>query len=170
MTGRRSLLVALTATVVGAGLALLAGSRTWQTSSVPRPAPLPPSSVTHTGNSLLPWMAALALVGLAGAGAILATRGLARRIVGIVIALAGIGVVVAAARGFSYTTGWALLALIGGLGIVFGGAEAVRRSASWPAMGARYDRAAGAPVAKERPVTEVTMWDDLDRGIDPTDR
>ena len=68
-----------------------------------------------------------------------------------------------------------MLALVGGLAIVAGGIEAVRRGATWPAMGARYDRAAPdaaepGRAAKERPVTEVTMWDDLDRGIDPTDR
>jgi hypothetical protein len=170
MTARRSLLVALAVTVIGAGVALLAGARAWETVSIARPAPLPPATVTHSGNSLLPWMPALALVGLAGAGAILATRGVGRRIVGIIIALAGVGVIVAAVRGFAYTAGWPVLALVGGLGIVFGGIEAVRRGATWPAMGARYDRAGAAPVAKERPVTEVTMWDDLDRGVDPTER
>jgi len=174
-TARRSLATGLGAIALGAGAALLAGSRTWEETSVPRPSPLPPATVVHTGNALLPWLPALALVGLAGAGAILATRGAARRVVGVIIAIAGIGVVVAAVRGFGYTAGWALLALVGGLAIVAGGIEAVRKGATWPATGARYDRAApdageGGKPAKDRPVTEVTMWDDLDRGIDPTER
>jgi tryptophan-associated transmembrane protein len=170
MTPRRSLISGLGAIVVGAGLALLAGSRTWETVSVARPAPLPPSSIAHSGNSLLPWLPALALVGLAGAGAILATRGVGRRVVGVIIGLAGAGVVAAAVRGFGYSAGWAVLALVGGFAIVAGGIEAVRKGATWPAMGARYDRAEGGPVRKERPVTEVTMWDDLDHGVDPTER
>ncbi len=169
MTARRSLLMALVAIVVGAGLVLLAGSRTWQTEMVPRPAPLPARPVGHSGNSLLPWLPALALVGLAGAGAILATRGAARRIVGVAIAVAGMGVVAAAARGLGYTAGWALLVLIGGLAVVAGGVAAVRRGPAWPAMGARYERSDEAP-ARFGPVNESTMWDDLDRGVDPTER
>jgi Tryptophan-associated transmembrane protein (Trp_oprn_chp) len=168
VTPKRSFAVALVGCVVGAAMALFAGSRTWQTTLKPRPAPLPPSHVAHTGNSLSPWLLALALVGLAGAGALLATRGALRRVVGALVALAGIGIMVAAARGFAYTPGWPLLALIGGAGVAACGVLAVRFSADWPAMGARYER--GARVPKDRPVTEVTMWDDLDHGVDPTER
>jgi hypothetical protein len=167
VTSKRSFGLALAGCVVGAGLALLAGSRTWETTSKARPAPLPPTSVTHSGNSVVPWLLALSLVGLAGAGALLATRGAARRVVGGVIALAGVGVVAAAVRGISYTPGWPVLALLGGLAILACGMLAIVRGDSWPAMGAKYERGAVAPP-RDRPATQATMWDDLDRGVDPT--
>jgi hypothetical protein len=169
VTSKRSLGLALAGCVVGAALALLAGSRTWETTTKERPAPLPPAQVTHSGNSLTPWLLALSLVALAGAGALLATRGTPRRVVGVLIALAGLGVLAAAVRGFSYTLGWPLLALLGGLGVVACGALAIRFGGTWPAMGARYERAAPTS-SKERPVTQTSMWDDLDRGVDPTER
>jgi hypothetical protein len=166
VTPKRSFGAALAGCVVGASLALFAGSRTWETTTKARPAPLPPSQLAHSGNSLAPWLLALSLVGLAGAGALLATRGAARRVVGAVVALAGAGVVVAAARGFAYTLGWPFVGLIGGLGVLACGVLAIRFGGTWPAMGARYER--GRQTPKDRPVTEVTMWDDLDRGVDPT--
>src|SRR4051794_28459648 len=70
--------VAVAACVAGAGLALLAVSRVWVHETVVRPAPLPRAYETHTGSALVPWLPALALVALAGAGALLATRGAAR--------------------------------------------------------------------------------------------
>lgn len=167
MTGKRSFGLTLGGCVIGAALALFAGSRVWQTTAKPRPAPLPPSQVTHTGNSLTPWLLAMALVALAGAGALLATRGVARRIVGIVIVLAGAGLAAAAVRGYAYTPGWPTLALLGGLAVIACGVLAVLRSGEWPSMGARYERTPAEP-ARNRPATSATMWDDLDRGIDPT--
>ena len=72
--GRRALTYAVLLCVAGAGLALATATRTWAVEVTLRPAPLPAVRETSTGATLLPWLPALALVGLAGAGALLATR------------------------------------------------------------------------------------------------
>lgn len=205
---RRELTVATVSCVAGAALALLAASRVWATELARRPAPLPAVTVTHTGGALLPWLPALALVGVAGAGALLATRGPARATVGVLVVLVSLGVIAAGAVGFGRVTGsrggWPAAVMVGGLGIGWTGVRTIQRGRSWPAMGARYERGggndggvatdsgagqdrdagadslgnagrrAGDPAAQ--PVREATrratgdaaMWDNLDRGIDPT--
>ena len=82
MSRRRELVLAVVGCTAGAALALYAASRTWTVAVHPRPAPLPPVRQTRTGADLAPWLPALALVGLAGAGALVATRGVARLAVG----------------------------------------------------------------------------------------
>src|SRR5690606_8421929 len=71
---RRQLAVAMLCCVAGAGLAAFAATRTWSVETTAR-GPLPGLRAAHTGGELLPWLPALALAGLAGAGALLATRG-----------------------------------------------------------------------------------------------
>jgi uncharacterized membrane protein (TIGR02234 family) len=75
--------------VVAAAAALLIATRTWQTVTTPRPHPFPPDVLAVTGRVLDAAPLACALVGLAGALALVATRGWARRAVGAVIAVAG---------------------------------------------------------------------------------
>lgn len=163
---RRGIAWSVGVCVLGAAVALFAASREWTETVTPRPAPLPPLHVPHTGGALLPWLPALALVGLAGAGALFACRRRVRSVVGVVIGLAGLGVVIAGVVGFSYAVGWSVLVVAGGLAIAWCGVETVRHGNRWPAMGARYERAPAKPA--DRPVTDVSMWDDLDRGVDPT--
>lgn len=202
---RRGLATAVLASVVGAGLALFATTRTWTTTTHRQAPPLPDKLVDHTGASLIGWLPALALVGLAGAGALLATRGRVRTVIGLVLVLVGVGVVAGAIDGLNLAAGtWPVIVGVGGLGIGWAGVSAVRSGTAWPAMGARYERparpdgptAAHADAAAEasmsdasapagsgpRPPTErattaasrartpASMWDDLDRGVDPTDR
>jgi Tryptophan-associated transmembrane protein (Trp_oprn_chp) len=204
-TARRGLAMAVLACVVGAGLALFAATRTWTTTTERQPPPLPAKLVDHTGASLIGWLPALALVGLAGAGALLAARGRVRRIIGVLLVLIGLGVVAGAIDGLDLAAGtWPVIVGVGGLGIAWAGLSATRSGSTWPAMGARYERparpgdptAAHADAAAEasmrdasapagsgpRPPTErattagprtrtpASMWDDLDRGVDPTDR
>ena len=133
--------------LAGAGLALFAATRTWSVEITTRPAPLSPLRDVRTGGGLLPWLPALALVGLAAAGALLATRGVGRRLVGGLLALVGLGVV----AGGGVRPGWSpagatrvwsrpLLCVLGGLLVAAAGAITAARGHTWPAMGARYER------------------------------
>lgn len=180
---RRELVVALLLCLAGAALALYAAGRTWAVDLTPRPAPLPVLRTERTGRDLLPWVPALAVVGLAGAGAVLATRGRTRRLVGALLVLVGLGV----AAGATYAAvalprgpaGWAgpVLCLVGGLGAAAGGALTAVRGHRWPGLGARYESPHRAETAQ--PAGEPTggrvegrstsaAWDALDRGEDPT--
>lgn len=176
-------------------LALIAAGRPWLVELVARPAPLTDERIARSGGDLMPWLPALGWVGLAGAGALLATRGRVRRMVGGVLLLAGSGLLVATARaavaamapagGVSATAhpgagaGWALLCALGGAAVAAAGGLAAARGHRWPAMGARYERSAGRSTAarpeqirpERRPpgARPEEMWQALDRGEDPTD-
>ncbi|MGI5215156.1 Trp biosynthesis-associated membrane protein [Plantactinospora sp. CA-290183] len=180
--GRRALTYAVLLCLAGAGLAVFAATRTWAVDLAARPAPLPPTRTVRTGADLLPWLPALALVGLAGAGAVLGTRGLGRRLVGGLLLLVGTGVAAGGAYGAfgadlaGAHRGWPLLCLLGGLLAGAAGLLTAVRGAAWPAMGARYERAprGAAPPAPPADGGRVegtrtrAAWDALDRGEDPT--
>jgi hypothetical protein len=120
-----------------------------------------------TGAALLPWLPALALVALAGAGAVLATRGLLRTAVGVLLLVCGLGLAVGALSqlGSGAAAGWVLAAALGGLAVAAAGVLTVARGRAWPGMAARYER----PVpAAGPPKTGAQFWDALDRGDDPT--
>jgi len=173
---RRELATAVVACALGAGVALLAAARTWQVVSGRGALPLPDDDLT--GTDLLPWLPAVALVGLAGAGALLAVRGRSRCALGLL--LAGIGLLLAGAGGWGAATAsgghafFPVLLGFGGLLIGYAGGCALLRGASWPALGRRYERPATEPVEYiERggpSRSDVAMWDALDRGEDPTSR
>jgi Tryptophan-associated transmembrane protein (Trp_oprn_chp) len=162
----RSLAVAVIACAAGAAVALFALSRVWVTDVVSRPAPLPPQSVPHRGGALLPWVPALALVALAGAGAVVATRGRLRRIIGGLVVTVAAGLVAGGVVGLGRAAGgrvaWPALVALAGLAIGWAGVRVIRHGSAWPAMGTRYER------ARPRAARAATMWDDLDRGVDPT--
>ncbi|MBQ0903316.1 Trp biosynthesis-associated membrane protein [Micromonospora sp. U21] len=182
--GRRRLTYAVLLCLAGAGLALWASTRSWSVELTVRPAPLPPVRDARSGAALLPWLPALALVTLAGGGAVLATRGRLRRLLGVLLGL--LGLAVAAGGGYGLVTDidgvvsrqWPALCLLGGLLAAAGGGWTALRGGGWPAMGARYERPAltsppsappeagpAGPMAGRR-TTEA--WDALDRGEDPT--
>jgi Tryptophan-associated transmembrane protein (Trp_oprn_chp) len=92
----------------------------------------------------------VALLALAGGGALLATRGTVRRLVALTVMLAGLGLALAGN----------VVAIISGLLVVAGGTLAVVTCPAWPVMGARYERA----VEPEG----TDLWAALDRGEDPT--
>jgi hypothetical protein len=94
VTARRQFGAAIVACVAGAGLVLLALRQGWARVEYTVPKPLPSGSITVTGQELLPAAGALALAALACLAAIIATRGLARRVAG--LALAGLGAWIAA--------------------------------------------------------------------------
>jgi hypothetical protein len=136
---------------------LFAVTRVWSVQVTARPG-LSDLRVARSGAALLPWLPALALVGLAAVGALLATRGWARRAVGGLLMLvggataAGVGVaragLVTGAAGAGGTV-WPVAAAAGGVLLIVGGWWSVRDGHRWPAMGARYERpaAAGPPAA-----------------------
>jgi uncharacterized membrane protein (TIGR02234 family) len=191
--GRRQLAYAVLLCLAGAGLGFFAATRTWAVELAGRPAPLPSVRIAQTGAVLLPWLSPLAVVGLAGAGAVLATRGAGRRLVGGLLLLVGLGVAGGGAYGLlglargAASPAWPVLCVVGGLLAASAGALTAVRGHSWPAMGARYERGATAPGAtagrgrdavsapipagtdgrvEGRRTTEA--WDALDRGEDPT--
>ncbi|MEH0842381.1 Trp biosynthesis-associated membrane protein [Micromonospora sp. CPCC 205711] len=176
--GRRELTYAVLLCLAGAGLAFWAATRTWSVEVVARGG-LPAARQARTGADLLPWLSALALVGLAGGGAVLATRGLTRRALGVLLALLGAAVAVGGGYGVlagfagSVSRQWPALCLVGGVLAAVGGLLTALRGGGWPAMGARYERPgrSGPEPATDGPVagrSSREAWDALDRGEDPT--
>jgi uncharacterized membrane protein (TIGR02234 family) len=108
---RREYLLTLAAGAVGAGIVLLSVRQEWARVVTAAVSPLPSSSVPVSGQDLLPLAGALGLASLAALGALIATRRLARRLTGAVLAVFGVATavgvclrlsaaaVVAAARG-----------------------------------------------------------------------
>ena len=89
MSRLRTRRAALALGVVGAGLTLLTMSLTWgSVDGVTASAP----AVVLTGREAAPAAFALALAALAGVGVLLLVGGGARRVVGVVLAVLGVGV------------------------------------------------------------------------------
>ena len=179
---RRSYALTLLACLAGAALALYAGTRTWSLRVTPRVG-MSDLRTARTGADVEPWVIGLALVALAGAGALLATHGWARRVLGVLLILVGAGVAAGAVIGRAgLDTGeagaggtvWPIACAVGGVIVAVGGVTAVRRGHLWPGMSARYDR---SPAPPEQPAPAAdplsppdhrATWDALDRGDDPT--
>jgi uncharacterized membrane protein (TIGR02234 family) len=189
---RASFAAALLGLIVGGGLALLASGRPWQTVTAHRDRPLADDILDVTGRTLHPAVTGFAVVALAGVVGILASRGLARRLIGAVLVIAGAvicwdavtalraissdhartllrdarsGVGLDAGRVVTVTVHpvWPILAGLGGLLVVAGGALTVWSGATWSGLSSRYERPQPAG-----PQSEATLWSELDRGIDPT--
>jgi len=196
MRARTEFALALLFDLVGAALALVFATRTWQTITVSREAPLRPLSLDLTGRKIDALPTALALVALAGVVAVLATRGVWRRAVGVLLVLAGAGIVasVIAHRDGVGTTraqdllqaalpsvgpandtigmgavsaAWWVLTLLCGVLIALAGVLVAGRGHRWAGMSAKYDR----PAAAEQDAAKrnASLWSALDRGDDPTD-
>ena len=91
MTPKREYGYALLAGAVGAGLVILAVRQRWAQAVFTPPKPLTPQVVDVSGSDLVPLAAALALAALAGLAAVIATRGVPRRVAGALLALFGAG-------------------------------------------------------------------------------
>ncbi|BCJ45481.1 hypothetical protein GCM10010168_80170 [Actinoplanes ianthinogenes] len=178
---RRSHLAAIVACLAGAGLTLYAVTRTWSL-TVEHRTGLSDLTTARTGADAQPWLVGLAVVALAGAGALLATRGVARRVLGGLLVAAGAGIVAgavlartgtAAGEAGAGATVWPVAAVLGGVVVMLGGVLAVRHGHEWAAMSARYERrprvdAGRAPADDLAPADHRAAWDALDRGDDPT--
>ena len=175
---------------------LLAYGRVWVTATVGE-AGLPSLSVELTGRDLQPESTATALVALAGIAALVATRRAGRLVTGVVLLVLGLVSVVRAVQfavadasstaptgtvgrlvaertgvgsaGLAVThSAWWVVALLAALLVALAGVVVVVRSRDWPVLGGRYERSDGTDQVRDdrRP---VSAWDQLDRGLDPTD-
>ncbi|MGB6453664.1 MAG: Trp biosynthesis-associated membrane protein [Streptosporangiaceae bacterium] len=109
----RELTVTVLLGAVGAGLVFLATRQAWAHVRTIPPRPLPASDVTVTGAQLVPYADALVLAALGTIAAVLASRGIVRRIIG--AALAALGAVLAATA-FTVSSGGAISAANAGIG------------------------------------------------------
>ncbi|MGN6792754.1 MAG: Trp biosynthesis-associated membrane protein [Streptosporangiaceae bacterium] len=93
---RRNLAAILAGGAAGAGMVLLATRQELARVVVHAPRPLPDAVTTITAQNLRPAIAALALAALASLAAVIATRGLLRRLTGVITIALGAGVAMSA--------------------------------------------------------------------------
>ena len=96
---RREFGLVLLLGAVGAALVVFAVRQTWAQAVFTPPRPLPAQEISVTGQQLVPLASALALAGLACLAAVIATRSVARRVAGALLAVLGAGAAVAAGAG-----------------------------------------------------------------------
>lgn len=164
--------LALLVLLLGSAGALLISTRNWQTVMTVRPRPFRDDVLHLNGRTVDAAPTALALVALAGVIAVIATRGLWRRLIGAVIALAGVLLVwrsisalaaVSAARArtlvedrhsgvevgstvphVSVTSAWGALSAACGVLVIVAGLLVTVRGHRWGAMSSKYE----APPAR----------------------
>jgi uncharacterized membrane protein (TIGR02234 family) len=178
--------------LAGAGLAAVAAALIWWSADYTDPL-TGALTVTATGAGCVPELVPLALVGLAGFGAALATRGFPRRLVGVVIGLCGCAIAAFSALQFAAPpaslvtdltrpadpVGAAqlhpigpVLAVVAGVLLTATGVLVVLGLGARRRLGARYDaptRAAGraAPATAKEAATDSAATDSA--GTDPAD-
>jgi uncharacterized membrane protein (TIGR02234 family) len=86
---RREYALGLALGAAGAGLVLLSARQGWARVLTPAPPPLSAGSVTVSGQDLVPLAGALGVAALATLAAVIATRSLARRLTGVLLAVFG---------------------------------------------------------------------------------
>lgn len=128
---RRELAVLLLAGAAGAGAVLLGSRQELARVIVHAPRPLPDSVTAVTAQGVRPAIGALAIAALASLAAVLATRGVGRRITGALTIVLGTGI---AALAFGQVSRASVLA-------------AAARGAATPATGAEAGTAAGSVTA-----------------------
>jgi len=194
---RRELAVAVAVLLAGAALALVVAQAPWVHVRSGTPGTVAvlvqvPLVLDVTGTDAAPAVVPLAVLALAGAVGLLATRGWARSVLAALLVLTGAAVLVSAVRVLlapragtaaalahqsidaaaaahaTYTLAWwwPLLAAFGGVLVAGAAAFAVLRGRRWPAMGARFDAPARAAAGGGRLYGDA--WSALDRGEDPT--
>jgi uncharacterized membrane protein (TIGR02234 family) len=146
------------------------------------------STLDVTGRELLPLGRAMAVLALAAAIALLATRGTGRFLIGSILAFAGLAQAVysfnLARELTTRVMDWATeagFAVVGtdadpsrplwnaaaGLLVFVAGVLVAARGQAWPGLSRRFQRAGKGPAQDERPTSQQS-WDALDRGEDPT--
>ncbi len=157
--------------LAAAAVVLLLSTRVWQSVLLPRPRPLRDEVLHVSGRTVTAAPTAFALVALAGVVAVLASRGVARRLIGAVLLAAGAGVVASAVGATSALSKtrigslaqsrnvvalgnpgtwqvsvhaqWAWGSVAAGVVIALAGVIVCVRGGRWAAMSARYS----APTA-----------------------
>jgi len=185
-TSSRGYVAVLAALAGGGALALVAAQAVWVRATGAGDGFQTP----FTGAELATGQVACALVAMAGAVAVIATRGVGRRLVAVVLTVVGVVLVVgpvrvlaepagAARHPLALVTGgaqglprsvalawwWPLLAVVGGVSVVTGAVLTVLRGGGWPVMAARFESPARAG---SRALAPGDAWARLDRGEDPT--
>lgn len=128
-----------------------------------------------SGASLAPLGAAMPIVGLAGLAGIIGSRRWLRQVIGMMIAIAGLALTWSSGHAIgrlgvgdegpsggvvvSVSPGYAIAAVLAGVVLTAGGLWTAVRGATWPSLGANYERAVDRPRS---------AWEELDRGIDPS--
>lgn len=140
-TPRRELTLLLVLGAAGAGLVLLATRQDWAYVHTAAPRPLPAGVIAESGQALAPAAGALALAALASLAAVVATRRLARRIAGVILAGFGAGAAAAVSAGISAAD--VLAAAAGGAGSQAGAAGTAGSTIS----GSLGSAAAGPPLS-----------------------
>jgi uncharacterized membrane protein (TIGR02234 family) len=184
---------ALAAQIVGAAAVLLIATREWQTITTVRQHPFADDVVGVSGRTVDGAVTALALVALAGVVAVIATKGVVRRVIGALVSLSGLGLVwriagampavgddrareivhaahpqVAGTPQVVTHPIWAVLSLAGAALVVVAGLLTAWRGGAWAGLSARYDRAEVDPE-QSRARADASLWTALERGDDPTD-
>ncbi|WP_158888860.1 Trp biosynthesis-associated membrane protein [Amycolatopsis anabasis] len=131
---------------------------------------------TKTGAEQASALVPLAILALAGVAGMVATGGWPRRVLGVLLALAGVAacwVAVDGLRWSGYPDGAPsaeivtahILAAAGGILVILGGLAGTRGAGRMPRLGARY----AAPGAKRvAPDPDTELWEALSDGEDPT--
>jgi uncharacterized membrane protein (TIGR02234 family) len=139
-----------------------------------------------SGRDVAPLVAAAALIAIAGAVAIPATRRAGRTVAGALLLVGGVMAIVEAllrrhtgtgdlrkqlpADATAHATGWPYVAVVGGVLLVAVGMVLVVRGRRWAGLSARYEApGTSAPTAPVAEPTDARAWDALDRGEDPTE-
>ena len=177
--------LALSAVLLWAGSAMV-----WY-----RMTPAGAAPVELTGAQVAPWLGGTALLALAGVAGVVATGGLLRRLVGVLLGLAGIGVLLFGVRALlldpfatdagaaslpqppsgvtvdelryqpTDTTGAPLLAMAGAAVLLAVGVLVLVRERRLPRLGARYAAPGERRVERD---PDRAAWQELDEGRDPT--
>jgi uncharacterized membrane protein (TIGR02234 family) len=140
MRNRGEFTLALLLDLLGAAGALLIARLTWQTARTPRPRPLADDVLAISGHTLDAATTALGLVALAGVVAVLATRGLGRRAIGAMLALAGALLVWRSVSGLASVSAAKVRSLVqakhSGVGVDATFVPHVSVHAQWPVLSA----------------------------------
>jgi uncharacterized membrane protein (TIGR02234 family) len=185
--GRAEYALALVLDLVGGGAALLISTRHWQSVLTPRPRPFRDDLLQVAGRTVDAAPTALALVALAGVIAVLATKGVPRRVVGVIVALAGIGLVWRSLAGLqalgvsrartlvqdkhpgiqlgsavpqvSVHSSWGVLSSLCGVLVLLAGVLIAWRGHRWGAMSAKYE----APAGEGQPAARFESAEEAER-------
>ncbi|MFG3340165.1 Trp biosynthesis-associated membrane protein [Glycomyces sp. NPDC048151] len=160
----------LLAGVVGAAVAALAASRDWTTTTDTGHAGIT-ATTAQAGTDLASWALPCALAGGAAFLAMLATGNRARRVLGVVAALAGLATVLAGVLHLDAGP-WPIAMGAAALVLAFAGAAVTARAGGWPDSASRYDagdRHGAAPDGNGAIAEDpVSLWNALDSGEDPS--
>ncbi|MQA07013.1 MAG: hypothetical protein GEU98_00445 [Pseudonocardiaceae bacterium] len=176
---RRLLWTAVLALLLGAGMLWLSAQQTWFATQRELPVR---GTVPHTENGAdyAPALLPLAVLAAAAVAGLVASSGWPRRVLGVLVALAGAGAVWVGLDGVApafhdhpgdYPRGEILLgrglATLGGLLVFFAGLVVANWGARMPRLGGSYQAPAAARRNRD---PDKEMWQALSEGEDPTSR